>query len=266
MKKFLAILASVGFVILLIWISATVTALAIASSEEYYKTNLRECGVYSEENEDGTERRRIIYFVGGSRAVKATLSDEQLDAVAEHVVGYLFGDVKDFELVLDGVEIIGGGIQDGVSLFGEKAITHMEDVKGLIRGIQISLIPSAVLMLLLLVYILKKQKPRDVIKYTLAFLFIILCAAALFCLWSYLGSSENNPFLLNLWGNLHYIIFAFQGDAYRGSFLADALVYILTLDFFIGAVLLVAAVIAAVLAIWLVALFIPERYSKKYNR
>ncbi len=263
MRKGCEIIASIISALIIIWIAAVGTVLAIASNEDFYKDTLRDVGVYSTENEDGTERRRIIYGIGGDMAKRATLSDEQLDTVVEHIVGYLFGGKESFELKLDGVRFISGKTLDGVSIFGEEAVSHMKDVKGLIHAVEISLIPSLLLLVLLFIYLYKRVRARDVIKYILLFLLAILVLAALFCLWSYLGSTEMNPFLLNLWGNLHYIIFAFNADAYAGSFLTDALVYILTLDFFMKALGIVLLAIAVALAAYLAALLLIGKLSDR---
>jgi hypothetical protein len=262
MNRRLNALVSIGFALLLIWTVAVSTALLLAGSESYYKNTLRECGVYSSDNGDGTERRRIIYGIGGDMKVRATLSDAQLDTAVEHIIDFLFGDTESFELTLDGVKMTSGKTVDGVSLFGEKACSHMNDVKRLIGILGYSLIPSLAATVLLGIYIIKKVKPREAVRYTLCLLVGIFIFAALFCLWSLLGSNSETPFLLKLWGNLHYIIFAFQESAYEGSFLADALVYILTLDFFIDAVVKVLIAIGAALALWLTALILIAKRSE----
>ena len=263
MRRRLDIFASVLTVLLIIWISAVSTALILASSEDFYKESLRECGVYSEKKEDGTERRRIIYFVGGIRDKKATLSDEQLDLVCEHIVSYLFGGLDDFSLTLDGVKMLNGGYEDGVSLFGEDAVSHMEDVKGLMQGALYSLIPCSILLVGLIIYIIKKADRKKALGYSLKTLMGLVGFALIFCLWSYLGATETKPFLLNLWGNIHYILFAFNNDAYIGSFLLDALVYILTLEFFITAVVIVLAVMITALAVWLFFLALLKKRAIK---
>ena len=263
MKKYLDVISTVCAVILLIWISASATALMIARDSDYYKKELRECGVYSTKNENGTERRRIIYSIGGDPKKQATLSDEQLDLVADHIVDYLFGDTESFDLKLDAITYVNGDIGYNVSLFGDRAISHMRDVKVLMKGVGISLVPCAAAFIALLIYILKKVEAQKVLKYTFVFIAAILVIAALFCLWSLLGASENNPFLLNLWGNLHYVLFAFSSDAYQGSFLNDALVYILTLEFFLGAVALVLSAIGIALLLWIAVFFL---LAKKGNR
>lgn len=263
MSRAVKILASVGFALLLIWTAAVTTALLLASSEDYYKDTLRECGVYSGDNGDGTEKRKVIYGIGGDMKVRATLSDEQLDLICEHIIDFLFGDTESFALTLDGVRMRSGEMRDGVSIFGEDAVSHMDDVRVLIRAVGFSLIPSVIALAALGVYLIRRVGAKDVIRYTLLMLLWIFVIAALFCLWSYLGSTPSTPFLLKLWGNLHYIIFAFNASAYEGSFLADALVNILTLDFFLDAVVKVLIAIGAALAVWLTALFLIEKYSKK---
>ena len=156
MRKTKDVFLSIAFAVLLIWVSLASTALVIASNEDYYKSGLRESGIYSTKGENGTERRRIIRCIGGDKYVNATLSDDQLDAVVSHIVGYLFGDVRDFTLILDGVSMVDGEVRDGVSIFGERAISHMKDVKALIRAVEISLIPSAAALAALLIYLIKR--------------------------------------------------------------------------------------------------------------
>ncbi len=119
------------FVLLLLLLTIILSALAFASSPSYYHRQFEKNGIYAHE-QYGKVRPTPIHYIGGNRYLTAEFSDEQLDMLCEHIIDYLFGDKETFSLVMDGVKL-NGVVTDGVSIFSEKAVSHMADVKTLMQ-------------------------------------------------------------------------------------------------------------------------------------
>lgn len=261
MKKTLKISSIILFNVCLLWLAIAIPALIMASSPTFYYSQFEECGLYEERDEYGAASRHIIPYIGGDQGTQATFSDGQLNEIADHIVNYLFTDMPSFELRMDNVYLLGHGETDGVSLFGPEAVSHMADVKGLIGfSIGASISAGVILVGLIILFILKRRVFWGrLFRVSARFYIALLLFAGIFCLWSYIGASEETPFLLNLWGNMHFIIFAFQPSKYSGSFLLDTLTYVLTLEFFMNAVITIFAVLLITVAIWLVTAKILEK-------
>lgn len=253
------------FNLCLILVAIIAPALIFASSESFYKEAFRECEIYSVVDSEGIEQRRVIYYVGGNGSRAVTLSDEQLDEVATHITDYLFGDKENFELTLDRVFVIGAGLTDGVSLFGENAISHMHDVKVLIGIARVLLvICSATLVFLFALFIKRRNLMAKLIfKYSVVFYGVLSAAILVFTLTAFLTATEEIPFALRLWKNLHYLIFPFQPDKVASSELADALTCILTTDFFIFAIGRILIYTLFAVALWLTTSFLLGRKQRK---
>ncbi len=265
MKNPIEKLTVILFNICLVLLAVIAPALIFASSEDFYRNTLDECGMYAEVDSDGVEQRRIIYYVGGDRSCAATLSNAQLDLAVSHIVDYLTGEKDSFELTLDQVYILGEGHRDGVSLFGEKAISHMKDVKELISAAKwVIAICCLTLASLLVFFIVKREKMiKFLFKYSRNFYGVILAAAALFVLTALLTATKQVPFFLRLWKNLHYLIFPFQPEKIADSELADALTSILSTSFFINTVSYVLTIALGVVAVWLLISYFWSKKSKK---
>ena len=265
MKNTIEKLSVALFNICLLLLAIIIPALSFASSESFYRKTLDKSGIYAKVDKDGEEQRKIIYYVGGNKGCAVTLSNAQLDLVASHIVDYLTDELESFELKLDGVHVIGEGICDGVSLFGERAISHMKDVKALLFAAKWVIgICGATLIGLLAFFIIKTEKMGKLLfKYSLIFYGAILAAALLFVLVALLTATSEIPFFLRLWKNLHYIIFPFQPGKVRDSELSDALTSILTTDFFISAVSYVLLIAFAAVSLWLITSCL---WSKKQGK
>lgn len=258
-------IAVVIFNICIILAAGITTALTLASSPKYYREQFDACGVYSEEL-DGGEVRHRIYFIGGDPKISATFSDEQYDLMIDHITEYLFGDKESFELILDGVEIYGVGTCGGVSIFSENAISHMADVKALIKAVTVIGAVAAVLAVALLAFFIFKRKgaSRYLLRYTGYFYAAVGIFILGFCVWSLIGAwVTETTFLYRLWGNLHYLLFPFQPEKYENSYLADPLTQILRLELFINALVTVILTVALTVALWLLAAYFIERITNK---
>ncbi len=239
----------------LVAVAILAPALALAKSPAFYSRGFLATGLYEE---NGV--RAPIRYVGGKSGATARFTDEQLDAIAAHIIDYLFGDTEDFTLVLDGVEL-NGRVEDGVSVFGDAAASHMKDVKALMQLARRALVAAACLLPLLFLYLYKRSEARRIaLRYTLVFYSAILLLAALFLLISY--SHSGGDFANTLWNDIHRLFFPFQPDKVAGSFFNDALTSILTVPFFMSAVVTVVAVLLLVLAAWVTVSVILYRRAK----
>lgn len=128
--KFFDRLTIVLFNICLLAVAIIFPALKIASTPAYYHAQFEKNGIYAQVDENGTERRTTIRYIGGNTDDRATFSDAQLNEMIDHIVDYLFTDKASFALVMDGV-MLNGALTDNVNIFGETAVTHMQDVKNL---------------------------------------------------------------------------------------------------------------------------------------
>lgn len=264
MKNF-AKISVILFNICIILASGITAALLLASSPRYYEKQFEKNGVYSTEGEFGEVRRRI-YFVGGDPTVSATFSNEQYDLMIDHIILYLFGDKESFELILDEVDVWGVGYCDGVSVFSENAISHMADVKVLIKSaIVIGAVAAALSVGLFVFFIIKRKEASPyLLRYTGYFYAALAIFIVGFCIWSLIGAwVTSTTFLYRLWGNLHYLLFPFQPEKYANSYLADPLTQILRLELFITALVIVILTIAAAVALWLLAAHFIKRRTNK---
>ena len=75
-------------------------ALYLAASPGYYKTQFEKTGIYATVTPEGEEVRTPIHYIGGKARSVARFTDAQLDAIAGHIIGFLFGDTEDFVIIL----------------------------------------------------------------------------------------------------------------------------------------------------------------------
>lgn len=230
-------------------------ALLLARSPAYYRTQFESTGIYAK---DGVPR--AIRYVGGHGQHTAHFTDAQLDAIAAHIIDFLFGDTEDFALTMDGVSL-NGEVQDGVAVFGEEAVTHMEDVRVLMRAAGVAAQVAICLLPLLLLYLLLRRREcgRGFFRWVVSFFTAVLLAVGGFCLVTY-RTAGKTPFPDAAWRNIHYLLFPFQPEKVAGSFFNDTLTQILTLDLFMTAVLTVLSVLAISLLL-LVLLAVRMRRS-----
>lgn len=241
------------------------SAICIASSPTFYKKQFEKTGIYATIDENGEEERTDIYYIGGSSFYSARFSNAQLDIIIHHIVDYLFTDQESFALTMDGVEL-NGRIRDNVDIFGEVAISHMEEVKTLFRLVIVLTIILFVFLIGTIVYLVFrwKQIAPILIEYSVLFYGICLALAGGFLLWSWISSLRSNlDFPTQLWRNFHHILFPFQSDKFTGSFFDDTLTQVLTLDFFLGAVGTVLLALCIVLSAWFGITFFGKIYAKR---
>ena len=234
-------------------------ALHLAASPGYYETQFERTGIYATVTPEGEEVRTPIHYIGGKGRSVACFTDGQLDAIAAHIIDFLFGDTEDFTLVLDGVEL-NGEVTDGVSVFGEEAVTHMQDVKVLMTTARYAVLLALCLLPLLLLFLLlgAREHGRRALWGTLIFYGVLLLAAGGFCLFALRGSPGDPASAF--WEAAHHLFFPFQPEKVAGSFFNDALTSILTLELFMSAVYTVVAIYATALLLWLiVAAWIRKR-------
>lgn len=263
------------FTICLTAVTLAVPALGMMSSRTYYKEQFAATGIYAQTDEKGNETRKVIRFVGGEDGGRATFTDEQLDEIIDHIITYLFGDKESFALVMDNV-MLDGKETDGVSIFGDVAVTHMQDVRDLVRFCISAAVVCAVTACVLLAYFLwqRRRVGRYIFGTSLKVYRSVLLCIALFCgiaaigTFRFYGSWSLNGFWDVLWRNVHYLLFPFQSEKIANSFMNDALTEILTLDLFMDAVFSILTLLAVVTAVWLVfCLVLKCVYGRKtYKR
>ena len=247
-------------------------ALILASSPSYYYEQFEKNGIYSYTDENGDEKRKIIRYIGGESNKLAMFSDEQLNIIITHITDYLFADKESFELRMDEVYIIGDGVCDGVDIFGEKAVSHMADVKSLMNFAKWTAIVSFITVITLLVLFIKRKQTRKfLLKYTAVFYSILGVFAVLLCVSSFiealiLTGGNTKAFSYFLWKNIHYLLFPFQPHKVENSILSDALTQLLTLELFMTAVAVVVATIVLVLIAWLIGAYVLQKRAKITNK
>ena len=234
-------------------------ALLLARSPIYYRTQFAITGIYATENAEGDRVPTAIRYIGGNPRQTAYFTDAQLDEIAAHIIDFLFGDTEDFALTMDGV-FLNDEPEDGVAIFGEEAIVHMEDVRGLMQIAGLAAQVAIVLLPFLLLYLFLRRREcgRAFCRWVLLFFSLLLFLIGGFCLVTYL-TAENLPFAYAAWRNIHHLFFPFQPEKVAGSFFNDALTCILTLELFLTAVFIV-------LGILLLSLILLTRFAVRMRR
>ena len=243
-------------------IAATVTpALILASSPSYYRNQFEKNGFYSKTDENGSVSFRCIPFLGGADGDYACYTDEQLNAIADHIIDFLFGDTESFELVMDGV-VANGEKRDEVRIFGDKAISHMNDVKSLMSLGKWASIISIILLPLLIYYLVRRRREigSTALQYSLIFFAFIFLILGVLCVFSLIFYDGN--FFSSFWECAHYLLFPFNPEKVQGSFFNDTLTVILSLDLFMDAVITVLTTLAVSLAIWFTATFLLYKIDR----
>ena len=268
LNRFIIIL----FNICLLAVALATPALGMMASPKYYHEQFEATGIYAQVDENGVEQRKEIRFIGGVTGLNATFSDEQLDEIADHIITYLFGDKESFQLVMDDV-MINGVETDGVEIFGDVAVTHMEDVRDLVQFCMTAAIIAGCVMVACGLYLIFQIKKTGhmMLSTSLIFIAVLVGLMGLFCGWAAIstmlsGAFTMDGFLATLWTNVHYLLFPFQGDKFANSFMNDPLTEILTLDLFMTAVYRIVIILGITLALWLVLASIAKISANKWER
>ena len=248
-------IAVILFVLCLLVGSVILPINIIATNKSYYINQFKKCGIYPNENETVS-----IYHINGSYGNKAALTSSHLDKIAEHT-SLFFSNKKDsFELKLDGV-LVNGIKQNGVSVFGQEAVTHMLDVRQLFNLLEIiSYIIAAVMLSCASLMIFRKESVRKIIfsysLYAICGIVVAAIAAILIVIIRFLtsgGSLAFDGFFDFLWTDMHHLFFPFSSEKFGGSFFNDTLTELLTLDFFMNTVATIVINVAAILTAWLMS-------------
>ena len=247
---------------------------AIATSPQYYYDQFEATGVYATVNEEGEEVPKIIPYIGGDNKTFACFTDEQLNELIDHIIGYLFTDMESFALVMDDVTLYTANNPvwtktDGVNIFSDVAVSHMADVKGLLQTLgTVALVMGIAGACMLAYFIVRAVKGQGgvLFKYTLIFYGTFVGLIGAFCLFTCIQMRvEEIPmeyYLDMIWRNFHFIIFPNPEQA-TGSFFNDTLTMILSLDLFMAAVVEVLVIIGISVVAWAVLAKILDRRVKK---
>lgn len=273
LDRILILIFTMCLIIVSIWFSAV----PIAKSATYYHFQFTVNDIYEHENAEGEKVQKVFNYLGGNYQ-HAKFTDEQLDIMIDHIIEFLFGNKESFELTLDGVSVFNRytndyELQDDVTIFGEAAVTHMDDVKQLFIIFQIVSVIAFVMALGLFAYILIRlsQVRKIMFEYTILFYAGFVTILSIFLAITFVNFVgdviENNyyftmnHFISLAWGNFHFFFFPFQPDKIEGSFFNDILTEILTVDLFVTAVVISIVVLVVVQVIWLVFSLIVKCYG-----
>lgn len=247
---------------------------AIASSPQYYYDQFEATGIYATVNEEGEEVPKMIPYIGGDNKTYAYFTDEQLNELIDHIIGYLFTDMESFTLVMDDVLLHTSSKPiwtktDGVNIFGDVAVSHMADVKGLLQTLgTVALVMGIAGACMLAYFIVRAVKGQGGIlfKYTLIFYGTFVGLIGAFCLFTWIQMLAQDIamkyYLDMIWRNFHFIIFPNPEQA-MGSFFNDTLTMILSLDLFMAAVVEVLVIIGISVVAWVVLAKILDWRVKK---
>ncbi|MBE5739585.1 MAG: DUF1461 domain-containing protein [Clostridiales bacterium] len=262
--KFFDKLILVVLNILLLLLSAIVPSIIIASTPAFYETQFIKTELCAPES-GVDDLGPVIRYIDGDSTKSARFTNEQMQLIAKHIIDYMFTDKESFALVMDDV-YLNGSVQDNVSIFGEIAVKHMEDVKILFGFlIKFSIVALAVVLSAGIYLFCRKEHTAPILlKQTLGFYGTFIGIAALFCAVVAIQAHINDvEYFSQLWHSLHSIFFLFEPNKIEGSFFNDALTCILTLEFFLGAVKIVVATMGGVLAAWLTLSTFAKIRSKR---
>ena len=249
---------------------------AIASSPQYYYDQFEATGVYATVNEEGEEVPKIIPYIGGDNKTFACFTDEQLNELIDHIIGYLFTDMESFALVMDDVTLYTANNPvwtktDGVNIFSDVAVSHMADVKGLLQTLgTVALVMGIAGACMLAYFIVRAVKGQGgvLFKYTLIFYGTFVGLIGAFCLFTCIQMRVEEIsmeyYLDMIWRNFHFIIFPNPEQA-TGSFFNDTLTMILSLDLFMAAVVEVLVIIGISVVAWAILAKILDWRVKKMN-
>lgn len=242
-------LSVILFTLSLVLIAILAPVSIIATRDVYYVNQFKKIGLYPEEGESIT-----VKYIGGNSENTAEFTAQQMDDIIAHITAFMSNKKDSFALKLDGV-MLNGTKTDGVDIFGEEAITHMEDVVPAFAAVNVGLLLCSTVALVCGIFmLLKKSDVRPYIfKYSLGVVIGIFSAAALF-----LGtvliihlSKGGATYFDTLWEILHHVFFPFSPDKFSGSFFNDTLTMLLTSEFFMNTVVTVVINIIALTAAWL---------------
>lgn len=230
-------------------------AITIASTPAYYHWQFEATGIYASLDENGEEIPQYIPYIGGDEKKFASFTNAQLDELVDHIVKYLFTDKESFALEMDDV-VINGVMQDDVNIFSETAVSHMVDVKVLLKNLSIVGIVCGIFAALFLLYFIVgaiQGKGGKLLKTTLLFYGSFFAILLIICVGTLIETLNLGVgleyFTYVLWINFHFLIFPDSTQA-MGSFFNDTLTMILSLDLFMMAVVIVLSVIVGTLLIW----------------
>lgn len=240
------------FTLALIIVSVLIPVRVIASRDVYYLNQFEKLGITQGEN--GVTS---LDHIGGKNGNSADFTYDQIKDIVSHITLFMRGEKQSFELKMDGV-IFNGSLADGVEIFGDEAVTHMEVVRELFFDLKATLIICGGIIFFCALYmLLRKSTVRKVIyrcslATTLSFFgLLLLFFGVVFFISLFGGGFSFDSFLSDLWTYMHHLFFPASESAFSGSFFNDTLTSLLTVDFFMNTVTTVIINIIALSAAWL---------------
>lgn len=277
LDRILIIFFTMCLTIVAIWFSAV----PIAKSKAYYHLQFKINDVYAHENKDGEQVETVFYFLNGEYQ-RAKFTDEQLNIMVDHIIEFLFGNKESFKLELTDVRVYNRttgeyevvlddeGNPASVSIFGEEAVTHMDDVKQLFIIFQIISVIAFVLALGIFAYLLLRiaQVKKILFEYSMLFHILLVTVLSGYLSITFVGAVARygtnisvDKFISIAWEYFHFFFFPFQPDKIDGSFFNDILTEILTIDLFVAAVFICVFVLILIQLVWLVFCLIMKIFG-----
>ena len=250
------------FTLCLIILSVLIPINIIATSKSFYQNQMTKSGTYAVEGETVSVR-----YIGGDSSQTAELTNEHCNKIIDHITAYLSHKKDSFALRLENVSV-NGTVLSSIDIFGEKAVTHMDDVRPVFDRVKTASVVIAALTLILMAYmLLRKATVRKVIfKYSVITFCVFLSLFVVFGVICYIllltsdKSISAANYFYQLWVTLHHLFFPFDPDRFQGSIFNDTLTSMLNINFFIRTVLYLVLNLAATSAAWL---FSAKLISKK---
>ncbi|MBR5322436.1 MAG: DUF1461 domain-containing protein [Clostridia bacterium] len=256
--KWLDKTAVILFTVCLFLSSALIPITFISTSTTFYRTQLKACGIYPIEN-----KSTVIRYIGGNRDMSAAFTSEQFDEIIAHITDFMANKKQNFALQMDGINL-NGEIVGSVNIFGNEAITHMNDVKTVFATAKSALVACVISLIVCAFYMFSRKSyiKKIIYKLSLGVTTSIFTIFALFFGGSFIKHLINGSgsFSDTLWFDMHHIFFPLSPEKFQASSFNDTLTYILTLDFFMNTVIVVTVCIISLTAIWL---FFSKLISKK---
>ena len=249
------------FTVCVLLLSVLIPMSSMISSKDFYAENLTDTGIYPDEGYASE-----VYYIDGKSTQTAMLTKEHFDSIFEHFVSYFNHEKDSFALTLNDV-VLNGKITNDVSIFGEKAVSHMADVRTLFHLCNTVKIVCCFLFVVCGIYMITRRKhvQSKLFSSSLIPILAFVIPVILFLIASVIVHlcSDGAYYFNTLWEMMHSLFFPFSPEKASGSFFNDALTCILSLDFFLGIVIELVLYLVAFTSLWLTIAFFISRKAKQ---
>jgi len=263
--KILDKITVIFFTVCLLVCSITLPAIIMGTTDSFYVSQFKDCNIYPD-----TSQVLSVNYIGGKTYQTADFTQLQINEIIKHISSFLSGEKDSFSLKLDKVTL-NGQKHNNVEIFGEEAVSHMEDVKKLFDTVRIVTSVIVVIIVLCVIWMIyrKKDIKQHIFKYSLLTVVGILISVILFIAFVFFrtlhiyNTFSADNFINELWTCMHYIFFPADPSKFSGSFFNDTLTSILTIDFFMNCVKIIVINVIAILFAWIMSGYFIDRKRKQ---